>query len=759
MEATKRSNPTKLTFRPQIPKPRHPAKRLNDKKRSKTRVNIGDTFERWRELREKRDCKTDAELADFLLNSFSRGGPFSAAPGLGCGSSTESCDSENERNWDLDALDDCGLQTEVSGMTVQQRNGQTVPEEIEIVLTRSMVNQPSAVQETRRKDISRRSSDTEGNLDLTESGYVDLKKEVLLLLMFRCLDCSKQCRVWGKGKGGNLTLRQECTYCCNCRVWTSRLVSLSHKVAGGRHASVGSSDNLNSDQTFQESNLSVQSPQHRGATQDEAGASGNIQSFIVKQEAEDDQEKETESLLLETFEDNALVSPFKKDSVEDDGLNDANVLARDENPGSYNSPFTAQIDEDGVYVSEEMYQYSSDEYGPIEEGVSTTESDEEEEDEDDDEEETTSERDWTSKPQKVFQNTIKPIIWCIDCGAVVHMSCKIRRHQKIYGCAACGTGDSSDSSAFKDFSVHFSDVPSFHKHAIDVHGAKENLYEQTVCPDCNRNIRVQTDPKKKGHVCEYKTKPFSCHLCPKRFITEIGQKVHYRRLHGEYTHICKYCMTEFDSKISKLDHELTHDQDELPFICPDCPEKFKDYITRNQHLKSHRGQKKHICSTCARTFNSLQRYERHMLIHSGEKPYRCEICERSFNQCGHLKSHMRLHTGEKPFMCEQCGECFNHNVSLKNHLVRQHGSDPAAPLPEENPHKGRPSRTTDKPKRRKRRRKVSSSAGSEDPEMEETDLKLDQDSGEESRDTDSSGEEEKTRKKAHEIGEQCYPVI
>uniref|UniRef100_A0A3Q1B5Z6 Uncharacterized protein n=1 Tax=Amphiprion ocellaris TaxID=80972 RepID=A0A3Q1B5Z6_AMPOC len=39
-----------------------------DQSRAKTRINIGEAFQRWRDLRELKGMKTDAEVAVFLLD-------------------------------------------------------------------------------------------------------------------------------------------------------------------------------------------------------------------------------------------------------------------------------------------------------------------------------------------------------------------------------------------------------------------------------------------------------------------------------------------------------------------------------------------------------------------------------------------------------------------------------------------------------------------------------------------------------------------
>lgn len=447
-----------------------------------------------------------------------------------------------------------------------------------------------------------------------------------------------------------------------------------------------------------------------------------ISSVVVKEEPEDCDEgvkEEQLSLLMETHEDGASTAPGEEGVGNRDEVvtvkNEPDELTHLEALALQTEQETLLIDETGRVRRAELPRDdngSSDEEDLEENSEADEDSSSFEPSEDSGEE--SSDLDNGRKPMflKPFQNTIKPIIWCTDCTEVAKMICTIRRHKRIYGCTECGVGDAGDkNNTFKDFSVHFGDITSFHKHAMKEHGAKEIPPENRVCEDCHKTIRVPTNPNEKPreHVCEYKVKPFACHLCRKRFFTETGQKVHYRRLHGDYTHFCKYCMRPFDSKESKLSHEWAHSEELLPYICPDCPEKFQDFIARNQHLRSHRGEKKHVCDKCNRSFGNLARYDRHMRIHSGEKPYTCDVCERSFTQAGHLKSHMRLHTGERPFMCEQCGKCFNHNVSLKNHLQKHHRGE-GTPA-EEDQQPADPSNTA---KRARKRGRKSTASHAED---------------------------------------------
>ncbi|XP_060763559.1 zinc finger protein 568-like isoform X2 [Neoarius graeffei] len=687
-----------------------------DQARARSRVNIGEAFQRWRDFREDKDMKTDAEVAVFLLDTFSNVTRLPAATRADWTSTDEASGSDDRK--------------------LKQEDAASAPVEIELVLTKSMTNKPVAgsqdVVSWNRRDVQRKPFTAGTPINLSGTRYVSLTKETFERLMFCCLECSSECRIRGKGRGQNLTFRQECLICCNYRVWTSQAADLpNNKVTECSpcdDARGPSSDDILV--TVDQEHTSDESP--KLTCEDNAQAAAD--SISVREKHDENVKEEELSLLMETHEDSAEEEGTNLALISDETTNpnypeSSDTLTADEelfidecsdelseNESDHSSQNT-QDDTDDEYLpnssEEELFtdedsskeltkkmssksskkrlQEHSDEYMPssLDEALESCD-------------EGIFDKGFTKKP---FQNTIKPVIWCMDCEAVAKMFCTIQRHKKNYCCAECVSGDAVENLSLKDYSVHFSDIQSFHLHAIAEHCGTEKIYEHKICQDCNKTIRVETDPNKKGHVCEYKVKPFSCNVCHKRFITEIGQKVHYRRLHRDYQHTCRYCMMVFDTKQSKLEHEQSHKEDMLCYLCPDCPEKFKDFVTRNEHLKTHPGQKRHICSICNRKFAKLHTFERHLRIHSGEKPFKCEVCNRSFNQDGHLKSHMRLHTGEKPFLCEHCGESFNHNISLRNHRQRHHGiTDSSCVLAEENKPIGRPIRNKDQPRRHRRMR-------------------------------------------------------
>ncbi|XP_062409102.1 zinc finger protein 211-like [Sardina pilchardus] len=208
------------------------------------------------------------------------------------------------------------------------------------------------------------------------------------------------------------------------------------------------------------------------------------------------------------------------------------------------------------------------------------------------------------------------------------------------------------------YAVYFNDPYSLQIHVEQFHGE--------LCPDCGKFL-IRRDSRTK-HICDHKVKPFSCLVCGKRSINEVGL------VHTEDRGLsCQNCYKKFRFQEDKQEREETLKGESLKYRCSECPKRFADRFSRSAHRKTHWKHGRFFCKVCNKGFPEAYSLKRHKVVHTGLKAYRCEVCDLSFNQSAHLKSHMRLHTGERPFKCQDCGQCFTHNVSLKNHIQRHHG--------------------------------------------------------------------------------------
>ncbi|KAI5104653.1 gastrula zinc finger protein XlCGF57.1-like isoform X2 [Silurus meridionalis] len=130
-----------------------------------------------------------------------------------------------------------------------------------------------------------------------------------------------------------------------------------------------------------------------------------------------------------------------------------------------------------------------------------------------------------------------PVKWCTQCRAVASLSCSVHQHKKLFCCAQCGTGDGVRTHCIETLPVRFEDVASFQNHAEQEHGSKP-FYK--LCQDCGKVVLANPESRGlKKHKCEPKSEFIVCPECGKRFLTEMGLKSHYTRLHSYGNQVCE----------------------------------------------------------------------------------------------------------------------------------------------------------------------------------------------------------------------------
>uniref|UniRef100_UPI0037E6F857 uncharacterized protein isoform X1 n=1 Tax=Semicossyphus pulcher TaxID=241346 RepID=UPI0037E6F857 len=221
-----------------------------DRDRNKTRVNIGVAFPRWRELRDLKGYKNDAEFATVLLDRYLQTQPQNqpASKALKSGSSAKACESVNECQLTMSSESEDEPETsaapsvqssDVQSPDVQSsENGkessekdavcQRVRSQDEGMATNQSENKENRVINTDLQEDEEEEFNTSlivgdglHQVDLGSSSEFIVDEECILQLFQSCQECNRQCRVRKQVKGLKLVVNQSCCFCQHRSKWTN----------------------------------------------------------------------------------------------------------------------------------------------------------------------------------------------------------------------------------------------------------------------------------------------------------------------------------------------------------------------------------------------------------------------------------------------------------------------------------------------------------------------------------------------------------
>ncbi|XP_050685584.1 gastrula zinc finger protein XlCGF46.1-like isoform X2 [Leptidea sinapis] len=169
---------------------------------------------------------------------------------------------------------------------------------------------------------------------------------------------------------------------------------------------------------------------------------------------------------------------------------------------------------------------------------------------------------------------------CTECGKAFHAPSSLKNHMikhtsgRNYYCVECDKAFKTDLALkrhWKITSAHaeYSDLP----------------YK---CDHCHKRFGINRDLERHMNRVHLNIKPFTCDHCDKAYVNEWSLKDHKRFAHEGQKRPrkfpCNICEKVFDRNSTRKAHIRTH-TGERPYVCPDCPAKFKQAGTLGTHMK------------------------------------------------------------------------------------------------------------------------------------------------------------------------------
>lgn len=165
--------------------------------------------------------------------------------------------------------------------------------------------------------------------------------------------------------------------------------------------------------------------------------------------------------------------------------------------------------------------------------------------------------------------------------------------------------------------------------------------------------------------------PILCGLCKATFNSNVDLNEHLEKHIKD--RFCTLCEEVSDNWAQLLGHRLSH----VPVKqkrCHICNKRFLTNISLEYHYKKvHFGEDATLtCKFCASKYHTPKQLHKHIWGSHSNKNYTCDYCSKSFTARSNLKSHIISHMQKKSYICHLCGLSFNYSGGLKDHTIRRH---------------------------------------------------------------------------------------
>lgn len=226
-----------------------------------------------------------------------------------------------------------------------------------------------------------------------------------------------------------------------------------------------------------------------------------------------------------------------------------------------------------------------------------------------------------------------------------------------------------------------------------------------------------------------------CGICGKGF--ESSGKLHlHEQLHTKFKpYSCKFCGQKFAKAAQRVEHEKTHNGNEVNHVCAVCGSSFTRKYSLKLHMRRWHQDGPWLCRHCGKASmtqmelkthlysHNLPRLERESLLYMPDVPHNygaansesgeasakevneenmeehgndteetnqnqvavnvqntqememCQECGRDFPK-GYLRYHLKSHEAQKPYSCPICAKRFGYKNNMKSHIKLHTGIKP-----------------------------------------------------------------------------------
>uniref|UniRef100_A0A671WEV9 RE1-silencing transcription factor-like n=1 Tax=Sparus aurata TaxID=8175 RepID=A0A671WEV9_SPAAU len=533
------AHPTKKAKKRKPEAEKAATKKALDIERSRTRVNIGAAFERWRQLGHVMGLKNDTEVAFFLLDGFLQSRMCSV---VGCHSGRRSAQPQRfrlpedperrlewvqflatvnkqhfkESSWTdivvcIDHFKDDCFEKVTPGHSGMAGRVQLKPGAVPSLSLQSESEQPDSppkspgrVEPVEAAEVASKLQTSDGPTSFSEESRLALSG---LCKCCKCPLCGSEMKVEKVTCGVLIVLNQQCLQCEYRNQWKSQVI-----------ASVPEAD-------------------------DQQLTGGTDVTLLTGQAAPTDDTSRSATGIPEVI---AVVNE------ESDPMDDTEISG-----------------EEGDVESDEDWKPRKH-FLPVNVSQRETEDRSEKEVEENDD-----------QPPPVPINSQL----CTDCGVFFN---KLRPHTcehkiKPYSCNICGKRCVSEV-------------------ALNAHSRIHDESYEFRCKYCNVSFKTKVDKFNHEQIHSTEEKPYKCPDCSEAFPTYKERRIHLEDHRGPRQTKCHICKVEFSWPLYLQRHLPVH-TGERPFKCPVCQRGFNQPGHLKSHMRLHTGERPYKCRHCDKCFN------------------------------------------------------------------------------------------------------------------------------------------------------------